>query len=286
MFFDIPGASIAAHRAGDAVRDCLASLPEVNFVTRLSVIWLTLFATLASCAHAADVPRRVLFIGNSLTYVNDLPSAFASLAPAGMDIQVDMIARPGAALADYVDDPVVRDALANNRYTDVVLQERGGDAFCPAECQSSRATLAAETSATELAGLARASGSRLFYLGTWQANASANAALEFGERKIARAIGASYIEIAEPRRMLMVEYPSLPWTHSDGQHPGYATTALMALRTWRVVVGVASTRTPCVAGEVHYRAPLPDGVLHVDRLLKPSTCLISRDVTGGLAGGG
>lgn len=66
----------------------------------------TLLAILAvDATRAAEATHRVLFIGNSLTYVNDLPSAFASLAPAGMRLEVDMIASGGASLADAARNP-------------------------------------------------------------------------------------------------------------------------------------------------------------------------------------
>jgi predicted alpha/beta superfamily hydrolase len=225
-------------------------------------------------AVSASAPRKVLFIGNSLTYVNDLPSAFASLAPKGTRLAVDMIAHGGAALADDVHDPMVARAVATGGYTDVILQERGGDAFCPVGCQKAGATLAAQASTADVALMARASGARVYYLGTWQTSRETNEALRYGETHIANAIDAPYIEIAEPRRKLMEATPSLAWTNADGQHPGYATTAMMALRTWRMVMGVEPRGVPCVAGEVHYHAPAPDGVWHVDPSAKPVTCLV------------
>jgi predicted alpha/beta superfamily hydrolase len=219
--------------------------------------------------------RKILFLGNSLTYVNDLPSAFASLSVQGEHLSVDMMAQGGASLADAQHDPMVANALATGGYTDVILQERGGEAFCSETCQKLGTVLPAQASATAVAAMARAAGARVYYLGTWQTSRETNAALEYGERDISRAIGATYIEIAEPRRQRMEAEPSLAWTHADGQHPGYATTALMALRTWRAVFDKAATGVPCVSGEVHYHAPKPEGIWHVDPSAVPRTCLLS-----------
>lgn len=251
----------------------------------LRAIAATLLAILAvDATRAAEATHRVLFIGNSLTYVNDLPSAFASLAPMGMRLEVDMIASGGASLADAARNPTVVSALSKGRYTDVVLQERGGDAFCSAACQATAGTeLPALQSARELARMARAGGARVFYLGTWQWGREANEALEYGERAIAKASETTYIEIAEARRKLMSIHPDMAWTHADGQHPGYATTAMMALRIWRAMFGVAPTTVPCVAGEVHYRAPKPDGILHIDTSLAPRTCLVPATSVADLA---
>ena len=136
-------------------------------------------------AQAHEPVRRVLFIGNSITYVNDLPSAFASLATRGTPVEVDMIASAGASLADVANRPLVERALAEGGYTDVVLQERGGEAFCPATCQKDpSAILPAMQAAREVSRQARASGARVFYLGTWQSSQETNGALEFGEQAI------------------------------------------------------------------------------------------------------
>ena len=249
----------------------------------LAVVLLALFAM--TTAEADELARRVLFIGNSITYVNDLPSAFASLAPEGMKLEVDMIARGGATLADAMRDPSVSYELSTGGYTDVVLQERGGDAFCPAACQQKGGFgLPAMQSTKEVARMARAGGARVFYLGTWQTSREANKALEYGERVIAKASGATYVEIAESRRKLMLVHPDLAWTLADGQHPGYTTTAMMALRIWRAMFNVTPTAAPCVAGEVHDHAPRPDGVFHVDTSLTPRTCLVDASLVPDLAG--
>lgn len=226
----------------------------------------------------AGAGRRVLFVGNSLTYVNDLPAAFASLAKPGAPVQADMIAFGGATLAEHVARGLVASALEQGQYTDVILQERGGEAFCPADCQQSpdAALGSAGASVISLAELARRHGARVFYLGTWQADRQADVSLEFGERRIAKQAGATYIEIAEPRRKLLERYPSFNWTRPDGQHPGKATTALVALRTWQAVYGTKATAIPCVGGPPHVAAPEPNGIWHVDPLAMPRTCLVSR----------
>jgi predicted alpha/beta superfamily hydrolase len=236
-------------------------------------------------ASTQDNQRRVLFIGNSLTYVNNLPSAFASLAPEGAHLSVDMIARAGAALEDYDHDPVAMRALATGGYTDVILQERGGNAMCAPGCEK-RLTAFARTdqSTVALARDARAAGARVYYLGTWQrANREVSQNEVRGERRIAALAGVPLIEFSETRRRLVESYPEAAWTHKDGEHPGRTMTALMALRTWRVVMGEVSTRTPCVAGPLWYHAPDPEGLVHIDTTAMPSTCLVDASMAAKLA---
>lgn len=60
---------------------------------------------------ARRAPRRFLFVGNSLAYFNDLPSAFVSLAPVGRHPVADGFARPGARLQDDLGNPVLRRLL-------------------------------------------------------------------------------------------------------------------------------------------------------------------------------
>ena len=61
-------------------------------------------STPTKCSAAAGAPPcvRVLFVGNSYTYVNDLPATFADLARAGgQNVETGMIANGGETLAQH-----------------------------------------------------------------------------------------------------------------------------------------------------------------------------------------
>jgi len=100
----------------------------------------------------------VLFVGNSLTYVGNVPAVLSALAAAnGKPFPSDMIASGGATLTQRVSDRSVVRALETNQYTALVLQERGGDLICsfgPDSCLQSRQAIKA------LAILAKAKGVR------------------------------------------------------------------------------------------------------------------------------
>lgn len=69
--------------------------------------------------------QRVLFIGNSYTYVNDLPGVFARLAVSGGHrVEAGMLASGGASLTDHVNDPETQRTLASAPWSYVVLQEQ------------------------------------------------------------------------------------------------------------------------------------------------------------------
>jgi hypothetical protein len=67
----------------------------------------------------------VLFIGNSYTYVNDLPGTFAVLAKAGgHPIHTGMVAPGGWTLAEHLNSPQALSALQSSKWDFVVLQEQ------------------------------------------------------------------------------------------------------------------------------------------------------------------
>ena len=76
-------------------------------------------------ATAADPPAdslRVLFIGNSLTYFNDLPAMLAALAKAGglPPLSWEGILVPGASLEDQWRSGEARRAIARGKWNVVV----------------------------------------------------------------------------------------------------------------------------------------------------------------------
>ena len=71
----------------------------------------------------APVPR-VLFVGNSLTMGHNVPGRMANKAlEDGVRVDVRMLARGGAYLKDWADDPQLIDALTNGNWDVVVLQD-------------------------------------------------------------------------------------------------------------------------------------------------------------------
>ena len=67
---------------------------------------------------------RILFIGNSHTYVNDMPEIVARLAKKdGIDCEVAMIAHGGWFLEQHAAEPETRFNILYGNYDYVVLQE-------------------------------------------------------------------------------------------------------------------------------------------------------------------
>ena len=90
---------------------------------------ITSLVALGSCkAHNLTEPisshnSRVLFLGNSLTYTNDLPGVFRDLATAGgFDVGVSSVALPNTALIDYLSRADVL-AVVDQGWNYVVMQQ-------------------------------------------------------------------------------------------------------------------------------------------------------------------
>ena len=200
---------------------------------------LLLLVALLCCACSTPGRRfaegRVLFVGNSLIYVGNTPAVYAALsASAGRPVATDMIVRGGATLHQRLTDGSVARALQDQRYSVLVLQERGGDLMCSfgrPSCAQSRQAV------EDLAILARNHGTRVFLLGTYQANPQASRELVAMESEAAAAAGIPYIEVSETLQQLRAEAPELKWFAADGMHPGTDLALLNGLLVHRAVQG-------------------------------------------------
>lgn len=67
---------------------------------------------------------RVLFVGNSLTYYNDLPSMVGRAAKEhGLEVQTEMVAKPNFALEDHWNDGQLQRKLDKGTFDWIVLQQ-------------------------------------------------------------------------------------------------------------------------------------------------------------------
>jgi hypothetical protein len=189
---------------------------------------------------------RVLFVGNSITYTNNLPAVFAELLSEirpSLAVRADMLAEGGASLADWKNDTRVMSAIQQSNYDVVVLQEQGGRISCAADVasRSDQSCLESIDSHRELARRVRGSGARLLYLGTYQPDADFSKELVEAERWISREIDAEYVEVSESLRDVAAKAPSEEWFDVDGMHPGPLLTAFLAVKTFQGL-GIAELR--------------------------------------------
>jgi hypothetical protein len=144
-------------------------------------------------AAPAPRPLQVLFVGNSLTFGNDLPTTFETLYRAtapGAQVRTQMLAVGGAVLRDHIDTGHLSALLEATRYDVVVLQELGGWPLCDAHdplCQSPEHL-------RRSVQLVRAHGARPLWYGTWKAAPDEQKEMSRRSRRIAADIGVELVD--------------------------------------------------------------------------------------------
>lgn len=203
----------------------------------LRLFALPFLLTLLSCV-AVDQPlppAKVLFVGNSLTYVGNVPAVYSALAHAnGHDSPSDMIVRGGATLSQRVGDGSVARALEEGQYTHLVIQERGGDLMCSFgadSCNQAREAVLA------LADIGRRQGVVVLLLGTYQPDPSASRRLVESESGAAQNAGIPYIDVSGRLQRLRGAAPELSWFAADYFHPGRDLALLNALLVYQAIHG-------------------------------------------------
>jgi hypothetical protein len=177
--------------------------------------------------------HHVLFVGNSLTYTNDLPRTLADLAALGGDtVRTAMVALPNLALIDHANggsDALA--AIARGRWEYVVLQQ--GPTWPGVHLDT--LILAAR----RLDAPIRAAGARPALYMVWP---SARDLPHFdGVResylRAARAVEGDFFPAGEAWRAAWRADPALPLHGADGFHPSPLGTLLAALVMYERITG-------------------------------------------------
>lgn len=219
---------------------------------------LMLVLALSGCARHAQPgaeptrpAERVLVVGNSLAYHNDLPAHLAAVATAvrGAPVEAEMVAAGGRRIARHAADGVVLKEIASGRYRALVLQEWGGGLLCGEQQARLGFDCAASQAAhRQLADAAQARGMRVVILGTPQAIPVIADALAEREAALARALGAAHVDLRSLPARIRTQ-PQAQWLEPDG-HPGPDLTLWMAHDIARALYGDAPLSTPF---EIAYR---------------------------------
>lgn len=233
-----------------------------------------------SNAHAQTVTTarqyRVLLVGNSLTYTNNLPALLRAVgASQGTPIVTETWVAPDGTLAERWRDGHVADALRARKFDAVVLQEMGGLAGCLASAsQQRKAPCAASTHAhEEFSRLATAHGAKTLLLTTWARDARGQARIDRGMRQLAVDTGATLLDGAAAIESMRKSQPSIR-PYPDGTHPSTQASLMLAVALYRGITG-----TVPVARDLRVTAPL----LPVNAAVSGSSAL---ETQAALAGAG
>jgi hypothetical protein len=163
---------------------------------------------------------RVLFVGNSLTYYNDMPGLVHRLAAGdkrGRPLFAVYYTAPGWSLRSASGDKGLSDLLEEIRWDAVVLQEHSVRAAAPAE-RLRRDTV---PFARKLQDLATANGARTIVFMNWYAD-------EPEESDLAAELGAPMAPAALAWDEALRRRPALNLLGGDGTHPNLAGSYLIA----------------------------------------------------------
>lgn len=188
-------------------------------------------ATLVLCGSCStERPARILFVGNSLTYVGNLPAVFSALARAnGHVVDSYMVVSPGGRLSERVADGSVGPALRQCDCSILIMQERGGDLFGGF---GDDAMAASKHALARLTDTGRGAGASVVLLGTYNSPAVTHELVTM-ERAAAQEAGIPYVAVAEQFWHMRKVDGALPWMSSDRMHPGKALTLLQAILLYK-----------------------------------------------------
>ena len=200
-------------------------------------------------------PTRVLFVGNSLTFFNDLPEIFARLAGSGGHaVEVGMSAQGGQTFAGHASSPTTLKKLTGQRWDFIVLQE-----------QSRIPAIAAQRSEHMLPAVrlleekAAESGADTVLFLTWASRdglpsagfkdyVAMQAAIEAGYLEVAGEIGAMVAPVGVAWQRALEEHPELELWQRDGSHPSPEGTYLTACVFHATLLGESPEGAGYLAG--------------------------------------
>jgi hypothetical protein len=231
-------------------------------------IALVLLGGMAGCAGgpqpsgtepAAPGVYRVLFIGNSLTYTNDLPGTLAAMAlPAGDTIQVQTVAAPNLALIDHVAGQTNAVEVIKLGQWDYVVLQQG-----PTALPLYRDTLILATK--WLQPYIREAGARSAQLMVWP-SATRRATFDEVRRSsqlAAQAVGGLFLPAGEAWRAAWTAGARVPLYGPDGFHPSALGTYLTALVVYEGLTGRDVRTLPLTVAVAGKRLQVPTATVRL-----------------------
>jgi len=202
------------------------------------ILLLSIISMLQFLVKAQD-SASVLFIGNSYTYVNDLPSLLQSVVDAQGDyLYVDSRTQGGATFQTHVDNASTYTKINGYNWDYVVLQAQSQEPSFP-DSQVNSTTL---PNAQRLADSIYANNfcSEVLMFMTWGREngdpqwqpistfEGMNERLRLAYLRMADSVQGSTSPVGSAWRYVRENYPSIQLYAGDGSHPSYAGSYLAA----------------------------------------------------------
>lgn len=186
--------------------------------------------------------KHVLFIGNSLTYVHDLPRTVVQLAAlTGDTIRAAMLARPDYALLDHLADGGAQEAIQRGHW-DVVIMQQGSSAL-----SEGRSWL--YSGVDQLAPYIRAAGGRPALYEVWPTINRSFDVPKVRESYLtaAQRVNGLFFPAGTAWQEAWKRDPSLSLYEGDGLHPSRMGTFIAALVMVEQLTGKDVRLLPAVA---------------------------------------
>ncbi|HVT39769.1 MAG TPA: hypothetical protein VHE78_12030 [Gemmatimonadaceae bacterium] len=196
----------------------------------------------ATCDRSRTV--HVLFVGNSYTYVNNVPHLVEAIAASlpGPCVESSMIASGGATLAAHWAADSVTQRIRAGHWTSVVLQDQStfGEQWW-VDGRPRVGTSGAELAefAGRFASVVRAANARPVLLAHWSDDGAPvrdQQALDYAFARTARATGSTLSPVGEAIKRMRVVIPSVTPYFADGHHLSEAGSYLEALVLYATLV--------------------------------------------------
>jgi len=183
---------------------------------------------------------HVLFIGNSLTYVNDLPAILESLADSAREplLETRTVAKPDYSLEDHWNDGAAMAGIRSGGWNVVVLQQG------PSSLETSRALLLQYTRL--FADAIAEAGARPALYQVWP---TSDRSMDFARanesyRLAAVAVNGILFPVGEAWLAAQRLDPTTPLYAFDGLHPSAEGSYLAALVMYAVLYGKSPEGLP------------------------------------------
>jgi hypothetical protein len=185
-------------------------------------------------AGDASRPLDVLFIGNSFTARNQLPSVVAALVAPRHALRTGLIQAGGASLKRHWNAGLAQRALASQHWDRVVLQEQSTLPLKSPQRFHENVRLFAPV-------IAAHGATPLLYL-TWSRTSvpEAQRELTYAVETIAREVGAGIVPVGVAWHAVRTSHPDIALYDADGSHPtptgSYLAACVFAASLFRVRV--------------------------------------------------
>ncbi len=210
-------------------------------------ISLTVLCLFGGCGIAGvrsdaeeKAPIEVLFIGNSYTYVNDLPGILTEMcrARADREIETGQYAPVGYTLLQHARDDRAAAAIRSKKWDFVVLQEQSQIPFMAPQIMS-------EGAARIDAMVLKTQAHTLFYL-TWARSSQPEkqTTINHSYFHCADALHASVVPVGIAWQRARQARPWLELYDGDGSHPSPAGTYLAACVFYAKLLGKSPEGLP------------------------------------------